>query len=221
MAEKFPARLLAIAALFIIIYYPVFIADYCYLDEIHQLWYNHDGGNYRMFTTQGRLLSGLLFDKLFASLSEINQIKYLRIFSFCGWVAVVMLWQYLFSKWVRLLQLDKRNEILTSVFITCCIPVSIYIGWSSCMEMFLGVAAGLLSGICFLRQYLKSTKRLLLFFCVLCCCGIDFFVYLAVQSGPRRLNCDRDCLRFLLVNSRGAGSPKHLHLLGPAGAPPH
>jgi len=167
MPEKFPGRFLVAPLLFTLLYYQVFITDYCYLDEIHQLWYNNDGGNFRMFTTQGRLLSGILFDKLFASISEINQIKYLRIFSFCGWVAVTLLWQILFSRWSRLLQIDKKYEIITTIFITCCIPVAVYVGWASCVEMFFGVAAGLLSGHLFFMAVLKKVSYIKFFLLVL------------------------------------------------------
>jgi hypothetical protein len=58
------------------------LLNYAYLDEIHQLWHNDDNSNFLMFHTQGRWLTGLLFKKLFSSISTIEQLKYLKVFSF-------------------------------------------------------------------------------------------------------------------------------------------
>ncbi|HEX7904167.1 MAG TPA: hypothetical protein VF487_09830 [Chitinophagaceae bacterium] len=132
--------------LFFFIYYQVFFADYAYLDEIHQLWHNKDGSNYNMFFSQGRWLTGLLINKLFGGLSAIDELKYLRIFSFTGWVITTIVWHIVFSKWVRAMKLDSRLPILSDVFIASCIAVSIYIGWASCLELFIATGAGLISG---------------------------------------------------------------------------
>src|SRR5689334_10588747 len=99
MFRKYPANLLLLLFLFPLIYYQVFFAGYCYTDEIFQLWHNTDGSNYIMFTTQGRLFTGILFTKLFAMITAIDQIRYLRIFSLCGWIALTILWQAYFNKW--------------------------------------------------------------------------------------------------------------------------
>ena len=89
-----------IPLLFFLVYFQVFFADYAYLDEIHQLWHNDDNSNFLMFHTQGRWLTGLLFKKLFSSISRIEQLKYLRIFSFTGWILTTFTWGYFFRKWL-------------------------------------------------------------------------------------------------------------------------
>src|SRR6476661_10790135 len=87
-----------IPVLFVAIYFRIFFTNYAYLDEIHQLWHNDDNSNFLMFHTQGRWLTGLLFQKLFSSISRIEQLKYLRIFSFMGWMLTTFAWGYFFRK---------------------------------------------------------------------------------------------------------------------------
>lgn len=135
-----------IPLLFLLIYFPVFSADYAYLDEIHQLWHNDDRSNFAMFLTQGRWLTGLLFQKLFASIHTIAQLKGLRLFSLAGWMVTALVWTAILQTWVRLLGFPKAVWWLGAVYVVCSIPVVVYIGWASCFEVFLAVLAGLLSG---------------------------------------------------------------------------
>jgi hypothetical protein len=134
-----------IPLLFILVYFQVFFADYAYLDEIHQLWHNDDNSNFLMFHTQGRWLTGLLFKKLFSSISRIEQIKYLRIFSLTGWILTTFIWGYFFRRWLRAFNLRKELWWLSLAYFICGISVCVYIGWASCMEVFLAIAFGLLS----------------------------------------------------------------------------
>lgn len=136
----------SILLLFLLIYFQVLFANYAYLDEIHQLWHNHDRSNYFMFSTQGRWLAGLLINKLFASISNIDDLKYLRIFSLSGWIITTMIWYVIFKKWIFKLNLDKGLLILTTIYVIAGIPTAVYIGWASCLEIFLAIIAGLLSG---------------------------------------------------------------------------
>jgi len=140
------ALLFAIPLLFILIYHQVFIADYAYLDEIHQLWHNNDDSNFVMFYTQGRWLTGLLFQKLFSSISKIEQLKFLRWFSLGGWIITALFWSVALKKWVQRLNLPAELWPIGSLYMVCSISVCIYIGWASCMEVFLAIIAGLISG---------------------------------------------------------------------------
>src|SRR5258705_2975604 len=99
---------LLIFFLFLLIYFQVFFADYAYLDEIYLLWHNNDNTNFRLSHTQGRWLSGLLFQKLFTSISTIEQLKLLRLFSLTGWIATTFLWSVIFRKWVNLMGFNPR-----------------------------------------------------------------------------------------------------------------
>ncbi len=134
-----------IPLLFILVYVQVFFTDYAYLDEIHQLWHNDDNSNFLMFHTQGRWLTGFLFKKLFSSISRIEQLKYLRIFSLTGWILTTFTWGYLFKKWLLALHLEEELWWLSLAYFVCGISVCVYIGWASCMEAFLAIAFGLLS----------------------------------------------------------------------------
>ena len=98
-----------------------------------------------MFHTQGRLFTGFLFQKFFSSISKIDQIKFLRWFSFAGWMITVFIWAVIFKKWVQSLDLASELWSLSVVYIICCVSVCIYIGWASCMEVFLATLFGLLS----------------------------------------------------------------------------
>ena len=137
---------LAILVLYTLIYFQTFTANYAYLDEIHQLWNNRDNSNRDMFLTQGRLLTGLLFSKAFVSLSTIEGLKALRLFSLGGWVLTTWLWTLLFARWVRTLGWPESTLWLSTLFVICSASVAICIGWASCMELFLAVAFGLLAG---------------------------------------------------------------------------
>ena len=149
-----------IPLLFILVYVQVFFADYAYLDEIHQLWHNNDNSNFILFHTQGRWLTGLLFRKLFSSISTIEQLKYLRIFSFTGWMLTTFAWGYVFRKWLSSVKLNEELWGLSIVYFACSISVCIYVGWASCMEIFLAVAFGLLSTNILFTNLLKQGKEI-------------------------------------------------------------
>lgn len=151
--------LLFILAVYGLVYFPTLWADYVYLDEIHQLWHNQDHSNLHMFLTQGRLLTGLLFDKFFGSLSTIEQLKLLRLFSLGGWVLNTWLWSILFTQWARRLVLKDATLWLGNLFVICSPAVAIYIGWASCMELFLGVGVALLAGHLLFRPLMKGDER--------------------------------------------------------------
>ncbi|HEV8507785.1 MAG TPA: hypothetical protein VGQ53_20380, partial [Chitinophagaceae bacterium] len=144
--------------MFILVYFQVFFSDYAYLDEIHQLWHNDDDSNFLMFHTQGRWLTGLLFKNFFSSISTIAQLKYLRVFSLTGWLLTTFIWGYFSRKWFQLLDLRQELWWLSIVYFVCGISVCVYIGWASCMEVFLAVAVGLLSTN-ILFTYLAEQKK--------------------------------------------------------------
>jgi len=149
-----------IPLLFILIYFQVFFTDYAYLDEIHQLWHNDDNSNFLMFHTQGRWLTGLLFENFFSSISRIEQLKYFRVFSLTGWVLTTFTWGYFSRKWFQ--SLDIRQELwwLSVFYFVCGISVCIYIGWASCMEVFIAVAFGLLSSNVLFINLLKQENKI-------------------------------------------------------------
>ena len=136
--------LYGIPILFLIIYFQIFSGDFAYLDEAYALWHNDDKTNYN--ATQGRWLSGLIFQFFFSSISRIAELKWLRLVSWAGWIITSLAWTHIFRKWVHWLGLPKEMEWIAPVFVVCSISVGINIGWAACMEIFLGVLAGLVSG---------------------------------------------------------------------------
>ena len=98
--------------LFLLIYVQVFFADYAYLDEIHMLWHNNDNSNFIMFHSQGRLLSGFLYQKVFSSISFIAQLKWIRIFSLFGWILVTLLWMRFYKDWCMILGFSSGSLVV-------------------------------------------------------------------------------------------------------------
>ena len=138
------AWLLVLPLIYLLLYFQVFTANYAYLDEIHQLWHNGDGSNYTMFFTQGRGLTGWLMNKLFGTISTIEELKYIRILSLAGWMFTSCLFYILFSKWSEKIGFSNSFIVVANIFIICSAPVAIYIGWASCVELFIAIATGLL-----------------------------------------------------------------------------
>ena len=148
-----------IVFLFLLIYFQVFFADYAYLDEIYLLWHNDDNTNFRISHTQGRWLSGLIFQKLFTSISTIKQLKLLRLFSLAGWIATTFLWSAIFKKWVNLLGFNNRLWWIGTLYVVCGISTAIYIGWTI-LGVFLSVSAALLSGHILFKNLYQQKKEI-------------------------------------------------------------
>jgi len=138
--------LVIILTLAVIIFAAVFMADYLYLDEAYQLWNRHEIRNYQMSSSDGRLLSGLFFQKIFSSISSVEQVRYLRVFSLAGWIFTSWLLFYFAKQWAGKLELPSCIPFLLSVFCICSSAVTIYVGWALCAEVFLASLAGLVSG---------------------------------------------------------------------------
>jgi hypothetical protein len=149
-----------IPLLFILIYFQVFFTDYAYLDEIYQLWHNDDDTNFRMLHEQGRWLGGFVFKNSFSSISRIEQLKYLRVFSLTGWVLTTFIWGHFSRRWFQ--SLDIKDELwpLSVVYFVCGISVCVYIGWASCLEAFMAVAFGLLSTNILFTNLLRQENKI-------------------------------------------------------------
>jgi len=158
----------------------VFESDYAYLDEAHQLWYNKDTSNYNMFLIQGRFITGWMIQIGFGLIDSISELKYLRIFSLVGWIATILLWQYLANKWCSRLKLSKELPIVSAIILATGIPMTVYVGWASCMEMFLGfslaiIASNLLFSEIFKREIVEISNWRIVLIIVLGLCSL--FIY--------------------------------------------
>jgi hypothetical protein len=138
--------ILILWAIVILIFYPLFTAEYVYTDEIVQLWRYNEGSHFQMFLPQGRLITEKLFQWLFSSATTIHDITYIRLFSLAGWMVSIPLW-YVAIK--RIVARENLPEILTFfslLFLVCSQQFCIYVSWAACLELFLANTAGLLSG---------------------------------------------------------------------------
>lgn len=138
--------ILILCVILILIFYPLFTAEYVYTDEIVQLWQYKKGSNFQLFLPQGRLITEKLFQWLFSSASTIRDITYIRLFSLVGWILSIPLW-YVAIK--RIVVRENLPEILTFfslLFLVCSQQFCIYVSWAACLELFLANTAGLLSG---------------------------------------------------------------------------
>lgn len=158
MQKKQPIGLFLILLIFPLLYFQVFTAKYFFSDDIHQLWYNKYSSASAASASQGRWISGWVFDVSFGSISTVSQLRYLHIFSFISWILTTLLWFFIFTEWANKLNLDKKFNSLTTVFIACCIPAAIYIGWTSCIQLFIGICASLLSGHFLFTSLFKERK---------------------------------------------------------------
>lgn len=152
--------LLIILIVAAIIFAAVFTSDYLYLDEAYQLWQRHNIRNYQMSSSDGRLLSGLFFQKTFSRISSVEQVRYLRVFSLAGWIFTSWLLYFFAKQWVKKLELPSCLPFLLSVFCICSSSVAIYIGWALCAEVFLASLAGLISGHILFMTLMNTGKSL-------------------------------------------------------------
>ncbi|MEO5562522.1 MAG: hypothetical protein ABIR18_03785 [Chitinophagaceae bacterium] len=149
----------------LIIYGWVLIADYLYLDEAHALWRLRT--NYRPFASEGRLITGILFTKLYTVVDTITEMKYFRIISLFGWIISSTAFYYFSKKWVDELKLNKYLPFLLSVFCICSSAIAIYIGWVSCSEVFIAFLPAIYAGHLIFTMLAKENKSIHLSFPVI------------------------------------------------------
>jgi hypothetical protein len=130
----------------LLIYYPMFTANYSYTDEYIQLWYNRNSFDYPMYLPQGRLLMEYLMHFLFNSIQTIEQIKWVRLFSLGGWLLCIPIWYGIIKKIVVREGLPALLPFCTVLYLITSPGFVVSIQWAVCAELFLANTAGLLSG---------------------------------------------------------------------------
>lgn len=130
----------------LLIFSPLFTAEYLYTDESTMLWRYRKETDLQMFLPQGRYLSELLFHKLFSSISTIRELTYLRLFSFFGWILSIPVWYFVFKRVIDREGLPQVLVFLSVLYMICMPAFSMYVSWAACMELFLADTCGLLSG---------------------------------------------------------------------------
>lgn len=143
----------------LVIFYPLFQANFLYLDDAHQLWYNEKGATYNIWFTHGRFIGGLLMEKAFTTITTINEVKLYRIFSVIGWALAIFVYVKVAMQWARFNLIDNRLVLVSAVYIACSLSVAIANGWGgTCFEICLTFTAGLLSGHLFYAQLKKHHR---------------------------------------------------------------
>jgi hypothetical protein len=138
--------ILILWSIIILIFYPLFTAEYVYTDEIVQLWQYKKGSSYQLFLPQGRLITEKLFQWLFSSATTIRDITYIRLFSLAGWMLSIPLWYVAIKRIVARENLPGILPFFSILFLVCSQQFCIYVSWAACLELFLANTAGLLSG---------------------------------------------------------------------------
>jgi hypothetical protein len=129
-----------------ILFQPIFYSNFAYLDEAYQLWHNRDNSNFMMDLVQGRPLTGLIFLKIFASISTIAGLKIMRIISFFSWVLFLVEFFRLGEKWRQSIGFDRSLLNIGGLYIACSLSLAIYIGWGVCLHVGAACLLSLWSG---------------------------------------------------------------------------
>ena len=146
ISRKDLLNILFLTLIAIIIFHNVFYAEYLYTDESVYLWVYKKGARLHMFTTQGRYLTDQLFQWLFSRATTIHDVIYVRLFSFIGWLICIPIWYFTVKKIVTKEKLPALLTVFSVLYLICTPPLSIYVGWTACLELFIANTAGLLSG---------------------------------------------------------------------------
>jgi hypothetical protein len=130
----------------IAIFYPLFYSEYLYTDEAVQLWLYKKGSNFQMFLPQGRYITEKLFQWLFSGVNTIHDVKFIRLFSFFGWILCIPFWYFIIKKIVIRERLPGLLVSFSILYLVCTPSFSIYVSWASVIELFIANTAGLMSG---------------------------------------------------------------------------
>jgi hypothetical protein len=145
----------------LVIFYPLFQANYIYLDDAHQLWYNEKGATFNIWFTHGRYIGGLLMEKAFTSINTIDAVKTIRMLSVLGWAVAICVYVRVAIQWARFNLIDNRLVLLSAVYLASSLSVAISNGWGgTCFEISLTFTAGLLSGHLLYAQLKKHNRYL-------------------------------------------------------------
>jgi hypothetical protein len=151
--------IIGLILVFIVLYYPVWITDYVYTDEAVQLWHYGKTSSFRMFVPQGRYITDKLMLWSFGNIHQIEQLKFIRIFSFLGWLFAIPIWYHVLKAVLQSEGLPVLLAFVCTLYLVCMPPLTISVMWASCFELFIANTAGLLSGYCLYRAISTSNNR--------------------------------------------------------------
>lgn len=144
----------------LVIFFPLFQANYVYLDDAHLLYHNGKEESLNIWFMHGRLLSGLTIGNRWASINTIDAVKLSRIYSLSGWLLTICIYVTVAVQWARLNLIDNRIVLLSAVYLACSPFVAITCGWGgTCFTFWFAYATALLGGHVLYTQLIKH-KRL-------------------------------------------------------------
>jgi hypothetical protein len=146
MKKKDFLNIIVLILIAVVIFYPLFYTEYLYTDEAVQLWLYKKGSNFQMFLPQGRYITEKLFQWLFSKANTIHDVRFIRLFSFFGWILCIPIWYYIFKKVITRERLPELLTFFSILYLICTPPFSVYVSWASCIELFIANTAGLISG---------------------------------------------------------------------------
>lgn len=145
----------------LVIFYPLFQANYVYLDDCHLLWNNEKEPSFNIWFIHGRFLSGLIIGKAFTSINTIEAVKLHRILSVIGWALAICVYVKAATQWARLNLINTPMVLLSAVYLACSLSVAITNGWGgTCFVFCLAFTAALLSGHLLYTQLKKHNRFL-------------------------------------------------------------
>ena len=176
----FYALLVLIVAI-LIIFHPIFYAEYLYTDEATQIWFSSKKLNYQTSIPQGRYISYLIFERLFTFIHTIHDVIYARLFSLFGWMACLPVWYFIINKVILKNQLPKVLVFVSMLYLICMPPFAIFIGWAACLQIFVACTSGLVGGYILYEgiKYQNNAVRISIKVIVLCIAlgNISLFTY--------------------------------------------
>src|SRR5580692_4850114 len=87
-----------LVAAIIIIFFPLFHADYLYADEASLLWFFKKDINFIQWVSQGRYATYLVFSWIFRSIHSVHGVMAARLFSLSGWLVCLPAWYFIIMK---------------------------------------------------------------------------------------------------------------------------
>jgi hypothetical protein len=130
----------------LLIFYPLFYAEYVYTDEATLIWNYRPGSGFSSFSAQGRGIMEFLISTSYEAINSIHEITYIRVIALFMWLVCVPVW-YVTLK--RITANGAGYEYLpffTCLYLVTSLPFSITLQWTSCMQLSIANTAALLSG---------------------------------------------------------------------------
>jgi hypothetical protein len=148
-----------IAAL--VVFFPLFNADYLFMDEALQIWGYKSTPGFYMLIDEGRFLTEWLEGWLFKTfVTTTRDIAWLRIISLVGWLACLPIWYQVVKRLVANVPAYSYLPFFTCLYLVTSLPFIVSVQWATCLQFFIADTASLLAGSLFLHGLRFDGKRM-------------------------------------------------------------